>query len=245
MEIILDEYGCNVNKFTSIDNLKMLINKFSGNENIEYTYCKDDADGFILVTNKYVIKLYSKNMYQKILDIYSRIKTYNNIEKIHYYCTIADGVVRDSHNSVSYISDKSRNMQSTINELLIPIFDLSDYRKIKSNITWNGEMFKKLLLDVAAALNELHSHGITHGDTTPDNVGLRSIDNNFVLFDFGDSTISNDPVNRVNDVNRFLNSLLVTFIDFFKNYKFQIENIQKLVNTGTDFHSAIVSSEFR
>ncbi len=28
MEIILDEYGCNVNKFTSIDNLKLLINKF-------------------------------------------------------------------------------------------------------------------------------------------------------------------------------------------------------------------------
>jgi len=63
MDSVFEEYGCKINRFTDLNNLKVLINKFYNIKNIEYKYCKDDADGFILVTNNYVIKLYFKNMY--------------------------------------------------------------------------------------------------------------------------------------------------------------------------------------
>jgi serine/threonine protein kinase len=247
MDSVFEEYGCNINRFTDLNNLKVLINKFNrfyNIENIEYKYCKDDADGFILVTNNYVIKLYLKNMYQKIIYIYSIIKNYNNIEKIYYYYSISDGVIYESYHYYDpelYKFDKSIDIRGTINELLIPIFDISDYENIKSDITWDNKTFKKLLLDVADALHELHKNGITHGDTTPDNIGLRPSDNNFVLFDFGNAVINNRPINGIQDVNRFLDSLVRTFDKFFINYKLQIETIKILVNNGSDFRDAILS----
>jgi len=72
-------------------------------------------------------------------------------------------------------------------------------------------------------------------------MGLRPSDNNFVLFDFGNAVINNRPINRIQDVNRFLDSLVRTFDKFFINYKLQIETIKILVNNGSDFRDAILS----
>lgn len=103
-----------------------------------------------------------------------------------------------------------------------------------TNITWDKNTFNKLLLDVAKALMIFHQNGIIHGDTTPDNVGYRKYDDNFVLFDFGDTEVTNglDYELYLRDVNRFLNSILRTYQKFFKDYIHNVIKIRKLVNDG-------------
>lgn len=236
---LLSEYGCYIDKFTDIDTLESLMNHFnkiSSINNIEYVSCKADTGGiFVLVTNKYVVKLYSSRKYNKIVYIYDTLLSTNydfsNIEIINYYYSVDNGIViHDTYHSTQHIIGKS-SIRATINELLIPIFYFTE--KINTNIEWNKDTTKKFFLDIAKALIELHKNGIVHGDTNPDNIGYRESNNNFVLFDFGDSIIyETDSRLYLSDVNRFLTSILSTYREFFKDYIPNIETIQTLVNKG-------------
>ena len=83
---------------------------------------------------------------------------------------------------------------------------------------------------MANALNSLHENGIYHGDTTPDNIGYRTADDNYVLFDFGASNFSGNLNMYRTDVTRFLNSMLRTYITFFQPYRDKIMNILNQIN---------------
>lgn len=243
LEELFTNYGCSVNNFTDINTLSLLINKFNKFNkilNIKYVSCKDDAGVFVLVTNKYVIKLYSDQRYSIITNIYHRLLAggyqFNNIEKIYYYYSVKDGkVIHDTYSIIPNHDD----INSTINELLIPIFRI-EMGNIISNIIWDGDMVKKFLVDISNALFVLHTNNIIHGDATPDNVGFRYSDNNFVLFDFGNSIINiNNTIPDLykndmylNDINRFLNSILGTYKQFFKDYLIKINIVKNLVNEG-------------
>ena len=214
LQQLLSEYGCNIDNFININTLTSIINRFNSSlniKNINYLSCKDDTGIFVLVTDKYVIKIYSNDRYLKILNIYSVIKS-NNIERIYQY---------DDYHNV------------TINELLIPLFKY-ERKQIQTNIIYNNEIVKKLLLDVSYALQQLHINNIVHGDATPDNVGFRYSESEFVLFDFGESNVvgSTGTNNYKDDVNRFLDSLLITYKDFFTKYIDKLNKIKKLVNTN-------------
>jgi len=236
MENIFKKYGCKIDKFTTSNELDILMNKFNKIMNInqlKYTLCKDDTNIFVLVTDHYVVKVYSSKQYQKIFSIYSKIKSTNNIEKIYYYCSISDGLI--IHDTYPIFHNTIQNINATISELVEPIFNIKD-QMITTNIVWNKGNFKKLLIDVSKGLKILHNEGIIHGDSTPDNVGLRYLDGNFVLFDFGSTIFSN---NGITDINRFLNSLLITYKEFFEIYKEEILLIYKFVNNGYDFEKSI------
>ena len=243
METIFNDYGCHIDKFIEPDTLEHIsdnFNKIILVDNIKYTLCKDDAGIFVLVSSRYVIKIYSQNTYNKLVNIYHRLwrnnhgNVFNHIEKIYYYFSLVNGVT--IHDTYPNFTPKHGTCHLTINELLLPLFPNID----KSNIVWNKDMVKKLLIDTSLALIVLHQINIVHGDTTPDNVGLRISDNNFVLYDFGDA---HDGYDYLSDVNRFLKSILITYKSFFGEYINEIKKIKETVNTGNyglyDFYNAI------
>ena len=238
MQEVFNKYGCKLDKFSSIKDLEILINKFNKLFNItelHFNFCKDDTNIFVLINNYYVIKLYSSKQYQKIFDIYSKIKSTNNIERIYYYCSVSNGLI--IHDTYPFLKSDLWNINATISELLNPIFNING-DIITTNIIWNKITFKKLLLDTSKALETLHNEKIVHGDTTPDNIGLRYSDGNFVLFDFGSVKFNEDVIN---DINRFLKSLLTTYKSFFQIYHNEINNIYESVNKGHDFQNCVIS----
>jgi serine/threonine protein kinase len=229
MQEVFNKYGCNVLRFTSVEDLEILMEKFNSIMNIKqlkFNFCKDDTNIFVLITNYYIVKLYSSKQYQKIFSIYSKIKSTNNIEKIYYYYSVSNGLI--IHDTYPFFHNKIENINATISELLIPIFNING-DIITTGVAWTRSIFRKLLLDVAKGLKILHDEGIVHGDATPDNVGLRYSDGNFVLFDFGSAEFSNKGIN---DINRFLKSLLTTYKSFFEIYYNEIINIRNLIKKG-------------
>lgn len=248
MENLFTEYGCYLDKFIDPDILQYVIDNFNKAvlvDNLKYTLCKDDAGVFVLVTTRYVIKIYRKKSYDKVVNIYNElhknVNSFEHIEKIYYYFSVIDGVIiHDTYSKYNYSDNYPDNIKGTghltINELLLPLFpDIN-----RSNIVWNKDNVKKLLIDTSLALIELHKINIVHGDTTPDNIGLRISDNNYVLYDFGDAYKGFD---YRSDVNRFLNSILITYKSFFQDYLSEIEKIKAIVNEGIygiyDFYLAI------
>nr|QBK91575.1 MAG: putative serine/threonine protein kinase [Pithovirus LCPAC302] len=232
LDEVLVDYGCNINKFTNLPLLKQFINRFNKHidrYNISYNLCKDDAGVFVLVSNLYVVKIYKKSSYDKIISLYSRINNLDHIEIVYYFLIVEDGKII---HSTFDIDDTHGTIYGTINELLIPLFNIKGI-DITSNFKWDWNDTYKLLLDVSQGLYELHKNNIVHGDSTPDNTGFRMKDNNYVLFDFGDSSIENNKDKFRNDVNRFLNSMMITYAEFFDPFKDQIIKIQRQVNTGS------------
>ncbi len=256
---MLYEYGCKIYKYSNLKDVIDLISRYNKiigvTDDLLYLSCKDDAGVFVIVTNKYVIKLYKPLDYKRIVDLYRPITTNNNfehIEKIYYYYSVTDGYIEhDTYSKDSTPTDptnqttnhtKPINIHGVINELLIPITrNILGNRgmEIHTDIKWNKDTLKKLLLDVAEGLDILHHNGTIHNDTTPDNIGLRPSDSNFVLFDFGQSTINNKPLTyeayKV-DVNRFLYSLMNLYKDIIPFRSIlgtdYLINIYKYVNAG-------------
>lgn len=246
---VLDEYSCNLSNFININTLGQLTNNFNifnNIGNVKYKLCKDDTGIFVLVTNRYVIKIYNTKTYLKIVNIYNKLwnsnnaNIFNHIEKIYYYYSMVDGMIVHNTYYNNIVNNNIVNIGTvhlTINELLIPLFPKSD----TTNIIWNYKVTKKLLIDVSLGLTELHKLGIVHGDTTPDNIGFRTSDNNFVLYDFGDS---HDGSDYKSDVIRFLNSILISYRSFFINHINMIEQIKNMIETNKnysiyDFYNAI------
>jgi len=247
MDELFNDYGCDVSKFTDINMLKLFTKRldkiFSNKDTTKFLSCKDDASVFVVVTNKYVVKLYNSKKYLELVNIYDRLlkKSYDfaNIEKIYYYYAVFDGlIVHDTYLKIfPELPPINSNIYGTANELLIPIFSF-EMGEIKTRIKWDKGTVYKLFNDVSSGLIELHKNNIIHGDTTPDNVGLR-IDNNFVnfvIYDFGDSYIMDNKLNKnelmKGDVNRFLNSVLITYSYFFKDYINNIKKLKRDINTG-------------
>lgn len=235
MNDVTEEYGCVLSKFISPNTLNKIIENFNRIvlvDNIKYVSCKDDAGIFVLVTNRYVIKIYNEKTYIKLVNIYNKLWSVNqgnifdHIEKIYYYFSIVNGIIIHDTYFNNIMNEGTGHL--TINELLVPLFPQFN----KSNITWDYSNTKKLLIDVSLGLIELHKLNIIHGDSTPDNIGLRESDNNFVLYDFGDA---HDGFNYRDDVNRFLNSILITYKTFFNDYIGKIEKIKAMVNHNKNY----------
>lgn len=243
---VLEEYGCNLSNFINPDTLNQIIqnfNTFNKVEDVKYNICKSDAGIFVLVTDRYVIKIYNVKTYLKLVNIYNKLwrnnnhgNIFNHIEKIYYYYSTVDGIV--VHDTYYNNVIKSGTTHLTINELLVPLFPEFN----TTNVVWNYNNTKKLLIDTSLGLIELHKLGIIHGDTTPDNIGLRPSDNNFVLYDFGDA---HDGTDYKSDVIRFLNSMLISYKNFFIDHIDKIEQIKSMIineNYGIyDFYNAINS----
>ena len=204
---MLYDYGCKIYNYTHLDDVMDLIIRYNkilciDNNELLYISCKDDAGVFVIVTNKYVIKIYKPLDYDRIVDIYKPITADNNfehIEKIYYYYSVNNGnVIHDTYSKYNLDIDPNTDIHAVINELLIPITNINGM-EIKSNIEWNKQNLRKLLLDVAEGLDVLHKSGTVHNDVTPDNIGLRPSDSNFVLFDFGQSVHNKNKNNKIND----------------------------------------------
>ena len=146
---LFSEYGCYIDKFTNINNLTLLIKKFNKISNVDirdlkYLSCKDDAGIFVLVTNEYVIKIYSLKGYSNVVIIYHRLLSngygFDNIETIYYYYSVIDGYVQhDTYPGTGMIIG---DIHATVNELLIPIFYL-ERGIIITNMIWNNQSVKK------------------------------------------------------------------------------------------------------
>ena len=245
---VLEEYGCNLSKFLNSNTLNQIITNFNNIVNVDsvkYITCKDDTGIFVLVTTRYVIKVYNIKTYLKIVDIYNKLwrnnnhgNIFNHIEKIYYYFSTVDGIV--VHNTY-YYNNIIKNLGTThltINEILVPLFPKFN----KTNVIWNYDNTKKLLIDTSLGLIELHRLGIIHGDTTPDNMGLRLSDNNFVLYDFGDAYEGSD---YKSDVIRFLNSVIISYKNFFADNIDKIEQIKNTIDKNknygiSDFYDTII-----
>jgi serine/threonine protein kinase len=235
---VVSEYGCDVSKFTSISHILDITEQYNRvrqipNTSLKYISCKSDAGVLVIVTNKYVLKLYRPQDYSRIVEIYRKIKSFDYIEKIYYYYAIKKGIVIHD----TYINYRDRNptidkdIYGVINELLIPVVDFKGINII-SPIKWDTVTTYKLLYDVSSGLDELHINGIIHNDATLDNVGLRPGDMNFVLFDFGYSVIDPNINKMKQDVIRFLESLLSTFQDLIYNNTDKLKQILELINKG-------------
>lgn len=239
---MINDYGCNLKPYTDLNNLKIFISKFNKIQNIDdvkYISCKDDSGVFVIVTNKYVVKLYKQKDYNRIVKLYQPItktNSFDHIEKIYYYYSIINGLI--VHDTYYYINNNNKlknTINGVINELLVPITYLYNM-DVYTNINWSKSKLRKLILDVSKGLDVLHNNDIIHNDATPDNIGLRPADSNFVLFDFGQSSINKtlSYESYKEDINRFLISLMTTYKDTIPYDKFfgsnYLLNIYKYIN---------------
>ena len=238
---MMNDYGCSPYNFADPEDILDMIDQYNRVYNIDegdmkYLSCKDDAGILVIVTNKYVIKIYRPEGYSKLVELYRPLttsNTFDHIEKIYYYYMIRNGkVIHDTYPDHQLNTPlPGTNIQGVINELLVPIVYMEGGTN-RTNIQWSKPLIHKLLIDIADGLDTLHRNGTIHYDSTLDNIGQRPSDSNFVLFDFGFSEINSNDTNMFrNDVNKFLQSF-VTHRNIIPVDITRIQTLERIVNTG-------------
>ena len=164
------------------------ITKKYNNNNQDVELIKTDTGIIVIILKNIVIKIYTKNKYDKIKEIIE--SKHPNIEK-----------------KIKHI--KLKNFYFVISEKVIPV--LIDF---KINPILNNEKVKKdkekIEKNINSALDEIDELGFVHGDTRLDNIGVKINENKYtyILFDFGATNIKNESIgNSNNDKNDLIKSI--------------------------------------
>lgn len=174
---------------------------------------KDDTNIVVIVFEHIVIRIYTKELYDSISEIYN-IDTSHIERLIHIEYLNATGIEN--------ISDNQRTIYAfTITEVLIPCLKCHSIGMISINPElkkYGIEIDSEILyMEISTALEHLHHRNILHRDCQLDNIGIRkNFDgtHTYVLFDFGlskkyevklsYSTILNEKTKLAKSIQRYL-----------------------------------------
>ena len=182
--------------------LNKIIKHIGNIKTLEYKSSNGSSFVFISEENNNVYQYYNyESICIKIKNIFDTILKHNLINKKIYFTKVI-------YNLNFNIYDFIANFREYKNEDNIIVWEkhtcLNSFSKdVLADILVNNIV--KILWDISKGLYGLHCNLILHGDARIDNIAIKN--NNFVLFDFDSSNISNETVSFTKDNWDFLKSL--------------------------------------
>lgn len=176
----LNEYGINSN----IVNESIV--SFLNNMDWKFENCTSSSDQVaVLICDKGIVKLFSKNQYNSKKHIYNIIINAQKKYKLTNIVTI-------------YSLFTQNNLYGIITERVKPVLEFDNFGM---NPTFSLTIHLQTLLEhVKSGLIELHALGICHSDINFDNIGYNYQKKKYVIFDFDKSKEYN---NNCNDNKRY------------------------------------------
>lgn len=182
--------------------LNKIIKHIGNVKTLEYKSSNGLSFVFISEENNNVFQYYIyKSVCIKIKNIFDTLLTHSLINKKIYFSKVIYNLNFNIYNFLANFIEYKKEDNIIVWEKHTCLNSFSE--NVLTNILVNNIV--KILWDISKGLYGLHFNLILHGDARIDNIAIKN--NNFVLFDFDSSNMSNETVSFRKDNWDFLKSL--------------------------------------